>query len=69
MKVKLDYNTPVLETKEFAQFENVFTYCDKNPSETCVNVTGSGHDMDKPLDRPESETSAHGSLPWSGGGS
>lgn len=47
--MKKEYTKPELNTKAYAQFENVFTGCDQNPSETYCNsredipVTGAGH--------------------------
>ena len=57
--MKKEYQTPSLDVMEYAQFENVFTYCSKVKSDSdCVDVTGSGNDADKPSDRPPSTTSA-----------
>lgn len=45
---KRKYIPPEMEIKEFAQFENVFTYCTKgNEKKGCIDITGSGNDADK----------------------
>ena len=39
--MKLKYETPKMETKEYAQFENVFTYCGwADESNGCSVETG-----------------------------
>ena len=55
--MKLKYEAPEMDVKEFAKFENVFTYCNSGPTTTtypgaadpetappwtCVDVTGTG---------------------------
>ena len=35
--MKKDYSKPVLDTKAFAQFENVFTRCNKGES-PCIKI-------------------------------
>jgi len=60
--MKRTYTAPVLEAKEYAQLENVFTWCDREPNHTpeCFDQSGSGNDADKnPL--PEDST-AHKAL-------
>ena len=66
--MKKTYEKPGFDSTFYAQFENVFTYCDKNPHEACINVTGTGNDKDKPVGMDESLTSAHGNLPYIPGG-
>ena len=67
--MKKKYTQPSIEALEYAQFENVFTYCDRNPARVgCINVTGSGNDEDKPIGLPQSETTSHKNLPFEGGG-
>jgi len=67
--MKKKYTRPSIEALEYAQFENVFTYCDRNPARVgCINVTGSGNDADKPPDLQPSATTAHQKLPFDGGG-
>ena len=62
--VRLAYKAPKMEVREYAQFERVFTYCTKgNPNSGCIDMTGSGNDEDKPIDRPPSDTAA-----FAGGG-
>jgi len=64
-EMKKSYIEPSIDTMEYAQFENVFTYCDRNPAVTnCINVTGSGHDADKPPGLPEEDTTSHQNLPF-----
>ncbi|MDR0326556.1 MAG: hypothetical protein LBI19_10755 [Oscillospiraceae bacterium] len=45
---KKPYESPQMDVKEFAQFENVFTYCNKGNAHTqgCVDITGTGNDAD-----------------------
>lgn len=62
--MKRIYEAPTLEAKEYAQLENVFTYCDKAVQHGCTDVTGSGNDSDK-VGNP-SDSNAHKST---GGGS
>lgn len=39
--MKKEYTKPELDTKGYAQFENVFTKCTKgNPKKGCVEVPG-----------------------------
>lgn len=55
---KQEYTTPVIEVNAFAQFENVFTYCNKthtyahpqhpnHPNFSCIDITGTGNDGDE----------------------
>jgi hypothetical protein len=58
---KKKYEKPEADVKEFAQFENVFTWCNRNPAQAgCVNVTGSGNAADRPDDVHPSDATAHG---------
>jgi hypothetical protein len=61
--MKLTYSKPTLEVKDFAQFENVYTYCNKGNAHAqgCVDITGSGNASDK-VGNPS------GSAAFSGGG-
>lgn len=62
--MKLKYEAPTMDVKTYAQFENVFTYCNKNANKGCNDVSGSGNASDKPGGLDPSQTSA-----FSGGGS
>lgn len=52
--MKLTYSAPTVDVKEFAQFENVFTWCNKvgdsgkNKNDFCTDITGSGYASDRP---------------------
>jgi len=48
--MKQPYESPKMDVKEFAQFENVFTYCTKGNvhEQGCMDVTGSGNSSDVP---------------------
>jgi hypothetical protein len=52
---KKPYESPQMDVKEFAQFENVFTYCNKGNSHSqgCVDITGTGNDADGTGDKSE----------------
>jgi hypothetical protein len=56
------YTAPSLEAKEYAQLENVFTWCDRVPNNSpeCYDQSGSGNDADK-IEEP-SNSSAHSNL-------
>jgi hypothetical protein len=43
-----DYNKPEMDVKDQAQFENVFTYCNKGNAHAqgCIDITGTGNDAD-----------------------
>ena len=62
--MKKVYAKPEIDTRTFAQFENVFTACDKNPSRTnCVTCGpwNPGNDV-KPCEvcgKPNAEHSKH----------
>ena len=59
--MKRTYNAPTLEAKEYAQLENVFTYCDKVPnnSPVCYDQTGTGYEENN---AGSSDASAHKAL-------
>jgi len=61
---KPEYSALEMDVKEFSQFENVFTYCNKGNAHAqgCVDVTGSGNDEDGPSPK-------HNNSAFSGGGS
>jgi hypothetical protein len=57
--MKKEYQSPSLEKMEYAQFENVFTACDKNPSsDNCI--------YDDNIDEPGSGNSHHKQLAGEG---
>ena len=61
--MKRTYNAPTLEMKEYAQLENVFTWCYRQPNnnpDVCYDQTGLGNDSDK-TGKPHGSTS-HSSL-------
>jgi len=65
--MKKEYASPSIEALEYAQFENVFTWCDKQmPRKGCNDITGSGNDSDKPPEVHPSKSAAHGDLPGGG---
>ena len=57
--MKREYTKPTMEVKEFAQFENVFTWCDKAIQHGCADMSGSGNAEDVPKGYPNSGTNAH----------
>ena len=62
--MKRRYEAPTMDVKEFAQFENVYTWCTKgNPGQGCVDVDGSGNAATRPAHIPPSEAAA-----FAGGG-
>jgi hypothetical protein len=52
MGYKKKYQSPEINVKEQAQFENVFTYCTKGNSavQGCVNISSTGYAADQPSD-------------------
>jgi hypothetical protein len=59
-----EYKSPEMDVKEQANFENVFTYCDKGNAHAqgCVNISGSGNAADQAAD-------TYNYAAFSGGGS
>ena len=65
--VKKEYASPSIDALEYAQFENVFTWCDKQmPRKGCNDITGTGNDADKPPWLHPSKSAAHCKLPGGG---
>ena len=47
--MKKEYSKPLLNTKAYAQFENVFAACSKNPGEKADSGMPCGWAADEPL--------------------
>ena len=58
--MKRTYNEPKIEVMEYAQFENVFTWCNRGPNAPCVSVDNSGNAATRPADMPPQNATAHG---------
>ena len=57
--MKREYTAPTMEVKEFAQFENVFTWCDKALQHGCADIDGSKEADTRPPDVKPSQANAH----------
>jgi len=58
--MKKAYTKPGIDTRTFAQFENVFTYCDREVGQSpCKDMSGSGNAGDKPAGTDPSLWTAH----------
>ncbi|MCL2717730.1 MAG: hypothetical protein FWE14_03000 [Lachnospiraceae bacterium] len=64
-----NYQAPEMDVKEQAQFENVFTYCNKGNAHAqgCVNITGTGNSADQVINYEEFSAAFSGG--GTGGGS